>query len=161
MEARVETLPELRVVGLEARCVSILSPRWKPNSTIPDLWHRFMDRRSEVESAQGGRDLGVCRRLPAGEGAAPDEFQYLACTESLMEKVPDGMLAVVVPAGRYARFVHRGPISGLRATMREIYEVWFPASGHIRRDAPDLEIYGPRFKGDAGDSELDVCVPIR
>ena len=160
MLVKIETLSGLRVVGLEARCVSILSPRRQPNSVIPDLWHRFVDRRSEIAGAVAGRDFGLCRMLPAGAGTSPDEFLYLAGAESGPGKVPDGMIAVDVPPGRYARFLHLGPISQLGETMHAIHEEWLPSSGHRRRDPPDLEVYGTKFKGDAADSELEICVPV-
>jgi predicted transcriptional regulator YdeE len=45
--------------------------------------------------------------------------------------------------------------------MSYIYGTWLPGSGRRRRNAPDVEVYGPKFDKDSDASELEICIPIQ
>lgn len=75
--------------------------------------------------------------------------------------VPAGMTLKRVPAGRYAVFTHKGKIDRIEHTMNYIFGAWLPRSGEELREAPDLEVYGKKFKFGSDDSELEIFVPVK
>jgi AraC family transcriptional regulator len=53
---------------------------------------------------------------------------------------PDGLIEQRLPAGRYAKAVHKGGYEGLPATWDALKKEWLPASGH-QMGHPSYEIY--------------------
>ena len=53
---------------------------------------------------------------------------------------PDGLIEHRLPAGRYARTVHKGSYEGLPATWNALKKEWLPKNGH-RMGQPSYEIY--------------------
>ena len=162
MQAIFKTLPQFEVVGLGTKFISILSPEKNNHIVIPKLWDEYLSRQKEITSRAKPYDLGVC--IPVGNDmlkAHPDECFYLACTEvKNFKDVPKGMITKSIPAGEYAVFTHKGPLSKLDHTMNYIYGSWLPKSGRKLREAPDLELYDQRFNPNSERSEFDIYIPI-
>ena len=55
-------------------------------------------------------------------------------------KTPDGLIEQRVPAGRYARAVHKGSYEGLPAAWNALKNEWLPKSGHTMGN-PSYELY--------------------
>ena len=53
---------------------------------------------------------------------------------------PDGLIERRVPAGRYAKTVHKGGYEGLPSTWEALKGEWLAASGH-RMGSPSYEVY--------------------
>lgn len=160
MQPIIKFVDEKKVVGMGTKFISILSPD-NNQTVIPALWCQYLPRSQEIKSRISYADLGVCFE-PGGEKSHPDECFYVAGTEvKNADEVPEGMMAMTIPAGQYAVFTHKGSIDKLGFTMKYIYGSWLPKSGHKLRDAPDMEIYDQRFKPASEDSELDVYIPIQ
>ena len=53
---------------------------------------------------------------------------------------PDGLVERRVPAGRYARTVHKGGYEGLPATWNALKTQWLANSGH-KMGSPSYEVY--------------------
>lgn len=53
---------------------------------------------------------------------------------------PSGLIEQHVPAGRYARTIHKGGYEGLPATWNALKNEWLPKSGHTMGH-PSYEIY--------------------
>jgi AraC family transcriptional regulator len=161
MKPQFVTKPEIKVVGMEAKFISILSPDKNNFTVIPALWGSYIPRSKEIGSRKGRFDVGVCMPVDEKERSHPEECLYLAGAEvDDFSRVPEGMVKRVLPAGRYAIFTHRGKLEGLEHTMSYIYGSWLPTSGETLREAPDLEIYDERFKLDSDDSEVELWIPI-
>jgi len=72
-------------------------------------------------------------------------------------EAPDGMVAKIVPAGRYAVFVsERGPVG--EVVMKTWQRVW--AAGIDRVYRADYEVYDERA-GDPGNAVVEVRVGVR
>jgi len=56
-------------------------------------------------------------------------------------RLPEGLTEQRIPAGRYARTVHRGPYERLGDTWARFLGEWLPASGHRIGDGPSFEVY--------------------
>jgi len=146
--------PEFHVVGLRERFTPATIPQ------IPRLWERFVARRAEIRGAIGDTKYGVCwydPEAPREEGA----FFYASSVGVRRGTTPpEGLVAITVPAGRYAVFTHRGPISEIAKTVVAAWREWLPAAGLKPSGAPDFELYDERFRGEEPDSEVDLYIPV-
>lgn len=154
MEPRIAHRSAFDVVGMAQHFTPATSGR------IPELWTRFVARLDEIRHRRGADTYGVC--LDADPAAGEDAgFGYMACVEvERIEAVPDGMMALTVPAGCYAVFTHEGHISRLKDTVKQIWGSWLPASPHRHVPRPDFEHYDARWDPQTGLGEIDVWVPI-
>ena len=53
---------------------------------------------------------------------------------------PSGLIEQHIPAGRYARAVHKGGYEGLPAAWAALRNAWLPQSGH-KMGSPSYELY--------------------
>ncbi len=153
MEPQWIDLPEMKVVG-----VAYIGKN--ENQEIPQTWDVFNRRCQEIKHvAPGSPAYGVCACVPE---AAQGEFEYVACYGvDQASEIPAGMVERTIPAGRYAVFVHIGPLDGLRATYEYIYQYWLPQSGFQLTGGPDFELYNQEFVNGAADSRFYIYVPIK
>jgi len=162
MKPKIVAIGEMKVVGMEANFVSVLSSERNNHEVIPQLWSRFMSRYAEIQNKVRNFDLGLCDEIAPGNYVPKDgEMFYLACTEvTCFQNVPQGMRAKVIPAGKYAVFTHKGTLERIEYTMNYIYGSWLPRSGYERANGPDIELYDCRFKIGLEDSEFDIYLPL-
>lgn len=131
------------------------------NEQIHSLWDVFLPRVPEVQGrTHPGVTLGVC-----GDAREDGSFRYVAgCQVAPDAPVPEGMIAIEVPAATYVVVTQRGVLSdeqhGLCAALNYVYREWLPQSGYQRAATPDLEWYDERFDSGREDSEMDVYTPI-
>ena len=65
-----------------------------------------------------------------------------------------------IPRRRYAVFVHREHIAGIRRTWDAIWNGWLPRSGHEVADAPLLERYDDHLHPQSGRGGFSLLVPL-
>jgi predicted transcriptional regulator YdeE len=150
MEAKLIYVEPVQCVGLSE---DLDMPRDKER--IPALWAKLQSRMSEINRISGPA-MGIVRRSSKAEC-----IRYSACmrVENAMD-LPGGLEAVTVPAGNYAEFVHRGPVSTLFKTCDDIYRSWFPQSGYTAGNGPMVEIYPQNFKGNEENPEIRILVSV-
>lgn len=152
MQPRIERRAAFHVVGIEERYIQ------GKQFGIPAQWEHFANRDAELVNAVPGVSYGISIPDPRPGEAT---FVYLVCREVRAPAAPPaGMVALTIPAQTYAVFTHRGSIRDFHLTLRAIWREWLPASGLTVTHGPELEIYDHRFKMEAPDSEVDVCVPV-
>jgi AraC family transcriptional regulator len=154
MEPRIARRAAFNVIGLAGRFTPPTASR------IPELWTRFVARIDQIPHRQGAGTYGVCSEADPATG---DEggFTYVAAVEvERIDAVPEGMIALTVPGGRYAVFTHAGHISRLHDTVQRIWGSWLPASRYRHVPRPDFEVYDERWNPGTGLGEIDVWVPI-
>ena len=163
MQPKFVDLPEMKVVGMGTKFISIFSPDKNNMKTIPALWGQFMSQISRITNRVGGACFGLVEMLPENGGKShKDEMFYIAAAEVAdFDSVPAGMIHRTIPGGRYASFTHAGTLMGLEKTMNQIYNVWLPKSGVQLRNAPHLEFYDQRFIPDSDKSEFDILLPLQ
>ena len=77
-------------------------------------------------------------------------------------KLPSGMDQLVVPGGKYAVFIHKGPVHTFPKTAGAIFGGWLPNSGFDLDDRPHFEILDESYLGPTNpDSVEEVWVPIK
>lgn len=160
----IVTLPARQFAGLPARFISAASPAANNLKVIPKLWRTFNFRVAETKPVEPGIVYGLCAcDSPLGEKPnRPDEIFYLAAVEVAPgTKPPTGMVLWPSAGGTHAKFIHRGRIEGIGATMRFIHQTWMSDSGYVRASGPDIERYDHRFDPQSDDSHLEIFIPVR
>ncbi len=126
---------------------------------IPVQWAWFNPRIPEISARQGFDTFGLCI-----------DSDDRALTYFCGVRVPHGpimpadLVAIDVPALRYAGFSHEGPIETLSGTIIAALQNWLPAAGlSVFKGAgvPDLvEHYGPDFDPQTGAGGMDIWIPV-
>ena len=129
---------------------------------IGQLWEEFKQRMPEIEDIKPQYALGICAQQLSQISKSPkDDFVYVAALPvTTVNKIPDGMVKIDIPGGRYAVFTHKGRIADLPKTLDYIWGEWVPSGACKTRSAPDLEVYDDRFDPNSTDSEFDIYIPI-
>ncbi len=106
------------------------------------------------------RAIGIFHDDPA---AVPEsELRSTACITVTADWAPDRELTErTIEGGRYAKIIHVGPYTELKAAYDWLYQTWLPASGKEPRDLPSIEEYlnDPR-RIPAKDLETAVMLPL-
>lgn len=154
MEPRIEHKPAFTVVGM----LEHVTPT--TNHRIATLWGRFGSRMGEIAHKNEECAFGVC--LDDGQPpGSPLGFRYVAAVEvDAIENVPPGMIAVPVPAATYAVFTHRGHITQIGDTIKQLWGEWLPASKYHQVPGPDFEYYDARYDPNTGNGEVDLYIPV-
>ncbi len=90
-------LPALHLVGMSTRCFGTDSDKSNFARAQPALWNRFLPRLGELAIVGPRMAYGVVVIPKRG-----DELTYIAAVQVSPGAVPEGMVAVEVPAARYA-----------------------------------------------------------
>jgi AraC family transcriptional regulator len=157
LEPQIYEQPPLLLVGLRTWFYSVDSEKNNLGQKLPPLWDDFIARLGEVPERVPGACYGVVRQ----EHADTERLEYHAAIEvTRVSSLPEGMLALEVPRGTYARFEHRGPAQRVDHTVNYAYAAWLPQSAYRHSYAPDLEIYGAAYHPTREDSVFHYAIPI-
>ena len=133
MDATIETFPRTRVAAVRhigpynqiseayARLGAIAGPAGLFATPGIKMVGLYYDSPEATPSAELRSDAGLA--LPDGVA------------------VPAGLSEVVIPPGRYAKSVHRGPYSGLPDAWAQLMGVWIPQNGHRVDGGVSFEVY--------------------
>jgi predicted transcriptional regulator YdeE len=94
-------LPELVLIGILVEC-----PWQELSREVPAAWRRLFE-------AETGAQAFLEASLSVENGVYRELVGYLAAARS---EVPGGMTKVIVPAGRYLRLQHDGPLTDISAS---------------------------------------------
>lgn len=99
-----------------------------------------------------------------GEKVNLEEF-FLLCgaeaAEPVLKELPFPWISRRVPAARYLKFRHQGPVDDLHLTYRYIYETWLPLSHQALPLPFDLEYFGKGFSDpDREESQVEILIPV-
>ncbi|MCA9604331.1 MAG: AraC family transcriptional regulator [Myxococcales bacterium] len=156
-EPTLEERGELRVVGLATTFFGVDSERNNIAAEIPPLWAAFLPRLEEIPHRVPGTCYGVIRQSEASS----ERLEYIAAMQvTAVGELPEGMIASTLPASRYARFEHRGPVADLDHTVSYAYSTWLLCSGMRHTYGPDLEIYGADYHPVSPDSLIHYAMPV-
>ena len=146
-----EDLDVLLVTGRNRRYHGL-----EDSAGVPGQWEQFGLEHTQIRGRIGAAAYGVCFNLDdegsmdylcgiqvAGFGSQPSQF---ACLR--------------IPRRRYAVFVHRQHIAGIRRTWDAIWNGWLPRSGHEVADAPLLERYDDHLHPRSGRGGFSLLVPL-
>ena len=161
METIIKQLESRTIVGVEAPFISGLSAEKTNLTVIPEIWNAFNQRHDQLRQRVGTATFGVISCKASELDEREDDLLYLAGAEVCGEdSLPAGMVTRRIPAGLYAVFTHKGPVSAIDDSLRYVYATWLPASPYERGNGPEFEIYDERFKGEQPDSAFEFAIPI-
>jgi AraC family transcriptional regulator len=162
MKPAIIELPALHLLGLAIRFIPPMSPGADNTDVIPKLYARFCPLLPKLPSSRDNYVYGAARFPADEERRNPDEREYLASINVDPDvKPPAGMALWPIPAGTYACFTHRGPVTRLGETINYAFGTWLPRSHYVHADGPNLDRQDERF-GDGGEGcELEFLMPIR
>jgi AraC family transcriptional regulator len=153
----IELLTEKKLVGKR------LEMSFAENKT-PGLWKSFMPRRSEIQNKVNADfiSMQVYATLPDLQQFNPHvKFVKWAAVEvESFDNVPEGMETILLPAGLYAIFHHKGS-SDDNSIFQYIFTEWLPASGYELDHRPHFEILGEKYKNRDPESEEDIFIPVK
>lgn len=129
-----------------------------------ELWNKFGPRVREIQNLKNSdfysvqifdEDLEFSRFTPQ------TVFEKWAAVEvGSFEEIPDGLETFVIPAGKYAIFIHKGLPSDFPKTSRHIFGEWLPSSEFELDNRPHFEIMDKDYKPDDPNAEEEVWVPV-
>lgn len=159
-ESKTETIDDPRIEILDAFRIAGLAERQNMSDAagIPGQWQRFSRFIDNIDGQVGGAAFGF-----VGEMSGDDAFEYVAGVEVTPDaELPPELTAFDIPAQRWAKFTHKGHITGIRATIGAIYSDWLPRSGETQNEtASFLEYYGPDFDPRAGTGTVEIWIGLK
>lgn len=149
--------PRMLLVGLRTLFFGVDSERNNVGAQLNPLWGAFIPRLAQIEHRISGVCYGVVRQLEEGS----ERLEYHAAIEVTdASALPEGMVALEIPASTYARFEHRGPAQNIDHTVSYAYATWLAQSSHRHSYGPDLEFYGAQYHYSSDDSVMHYAIPI-
>lgn len=153
----IEEKSHMLLVGVRTLFFGTDSEKNNVAQQLTPLWVGFLPRLEEIAHSVPGVCYGVIRQDPE-DGERLEYHAAIEVTEA--SSLPPGMVALEVPAAKYARFEHRGRIDDLDHTVSYAYGNWLAQSAYRHSYAADLEIYGAGYIYDSPDSLIHYAIPL-
>jgi AraC family transcriptional regulator len=155
--AQIARGPYLRPVLAERpalRLAGLMAPIRGETAVVDELW-ALLD---EALAAPGDR-YGLAWYPP---GWPQRGYLYLAAVEMHdVDTAHTPLLEKTLPAGSYARFVHKGPRSDLPLTVDYGFHTWLPRSGRSLVQPLVVEHYRQHPLETDDESEIGVYLPLQ
>jgi AraC family transcriptional regulator len=157
MFQRIDNLKETKLAGKR------LKMSFADNKTL-QLWRSFMPGRKEIRNVKGPELYSVEVYPPLffdnfDPAALFEKWAAVEMTD--FNAIPDGMATLVLPAGTYAVFLHRGLASEGPKTYQYIFTEWLPNSDFLLDNRPHFALMGDKYKNDDPGSEEEIWIPVR
>lgn len=130
-----------------------------------ELWSNFMPQLKHINN-RVSENLFSVQVFDAEFNFNPfnpeAEFEKWACAEVADYPADLGTFKpLIIPAGMYAVFIHKGPPSLAPQTFGYIFGTWLPNSGYELDQRPHFELLGAKYKNNNPESEEEVWIPIK
>lgn len=134
-------------------------------NNIFTLWQQFGEKQEGISNRHpSGRIFGICEYQ---EGADTANYnmelsEVIGMEVTAYDNLPSGIITKTIPAGKFAVFTHRGPLSCILKTYQYIWGTWALLTSDTIDERDDFELYDDRFKGRENvDSEIDIYIPVK
>lgn len=155
---RIVEMPETKLVSMH-QDMSLMQNKTR------ELWQIFMPRRHEVQQRQGQSYYSMQVYPPnfSMQHFSPQTVftKWAAVEVSNFDTVPNHMHTFVLPAGKYAVFIHKGPASAFKPTFDYIFGEWLPNSGYTLDQRPHFELLPEGYVPTDPNAEEEVWMPIK
>jgi len=152
--------PSFTVIGISARTTN--AKEMSGEGVIGKQWARLM-KENLLSNIPNRADSSIIAVYTDYESDANGAYTFiLGAKVSSAEKIPAGMVAVKIPAGKYAFFVSdRGPASEVVPQIwGRIWSASKSALGGVRAYKADFELYGPQA-ADPQNAQVEIYVGIK
>ncbi|WP_256077172.1 GyrI-like domain-containing protein [Massilia sp. YIM B04103] len=154
MSVEIAELPEFKLAGL-----AFAGPFPMLSAEMPRIWADFLHREAE---------LGGERRLRYGVSLQQHGGIMVECIAAPLDDLnalPAGMVALRIPARRYAIFTHAGPMTAVQTSYLEAFRALEDSRLQLDREAPRLERYDSRFIPTVDEAQraanaYDILLPL-
>lgn len=157
-EPEIITIKERKLVGMKIR-TSLSEDR-----TV-ELWSTFKPRVKEISNRKNNDfySVQIFDEVLEFDQFTPQTFfeKWAAVEIESVENLPEGFDLFTLSAGKYARFIHKGPSDTFPETSKYIFGNWLPNSEYQLDSRPHFEIMGERYQVNNPDSEEEVYIPIQ
>ncbi len=130
-----------------------------------ELWSSFRPRVAEIGHKADDRFYSVQvfpENFSLSTFNGDTRFDKWAAVEVTDHReVPEGMETLILPAGQYAVFIHRGAAREFHRTFQYIFGHWLPYSGYDLDARPQFEIMEADYRPDDPGTEEQVWIPVR
>jgi predicted transcriptional regulator YdeE len=160
MSPKVVQQSAFTVIGIAARTSN--AKEATPDGAIGKLWSRLMQE-NFVGSIPNKADMNTIAVYTDYASDKDGEYTFvLGARVTKADKVPEGMVAKTVPAGRYAVFTSdKGPVQQVVVgTWKRIWEVPKNAPGGNRAYKTDFELYDERAMNPT-EAVMEIHIGIR
>ena len=155
LQPEIVSLPDTQLVGLKTHFYGIDSDKNNIAEKLPPLWHAFLQRLNDIPYRTPGLCYGIVQSVEN------ELLEYHAATPvSTVDRLPEGMVSLWIPATSYACFTHKGKPDQLNATVDYIYSNWLMHTEYRHSYGPDLEIYGRDYEAESADSVMHYAIPL-
>ncbi|MFE6287589.1 GyrI-like domain-containing protein [Streptomyces sp. NPDC057877] len=160
MRYRVVDRSDFTIVGMKARVPLV---HVGPNQAIIDFV-RGIDRQvvAELEGLADQDPQGmvaVCDDLDPSRAEGTELDYYHGVVVTAADSVPEGVVALPVPAGSWAVFTTSGPApEAIQYLWRDVFTQWFPSNPYRSRPGP--EILRTRLSPDGKEAEAELWLPV-
>lgn len=149
LKPEIFEMSERRIVGLMRRYTM------ETRAAIPGQWGDYHAAGGDPAGAVPDAWYGVCANFGEDGG-----FDYLCGVELPRGAVPAGYAAIMLPAGRWARFATGAHIGRIGDVWSEIYGDWMGGDRLMPREGPSTEFYPPAFDGATGMGGYEIWLPV-
>ena len=147
---RIVEADAIRAVGLARR------HRFGKLIGSPSHWQEFMGQHVAVPSRIDAIPIGIVH--PVGDH---DSFEYVCAVEVAgFGRLPAGLMAIELPARRYAVFQHHAHVSTVFDSYAAIWSRALPELGWTPADAPVIERHQPTFDPSTGEGGVALWIPL-
>lgn len=156
-EPEYRSIETLRVVGKRA------SMSLQDDKT-PALWRSFMPLRHAIAGRLDTNVYNIQRYpVPIHQLAPETIFEKWAgvIVADAASDLPEGLEVLIIPAGEYMVFLHRGGPAAFAETAAYIYGKWIPASEYMCDERPHFERMKESWNPLDPDAEEEVWIPVR
>lgn len=160
LQVRIVNQTEFIVIGISTRTSN--AKEMSGEGVIGKQWERFM-KEGVLGKIPNKVDSNTLALYTDYQSDVTGEYTFtLGARVSSAEKVPPGMAAKKVPAGRYAVFTSEKGLVGqvVANTWRRIWATPKSAAGGDRAYRADFEVYDQRAT-DPKDAQVEIYVGIK
>ncbi|MFB7549134.1 GyrI-like domain-containing protein [Streptomyces sp. NPDC056154] len=158
MRYRIVEKEEFRVVGKKAR-VPLVHEGVNPAIAefVRGIDQETMRRVASLSDQEPEGIVAVSDNLDESRAEGTELDYYHAVVTGAA--VPEGLDALVVPAGTWAVFGNSGPFpQALQYVWRDVFTQWFPSNPYRSRPGP--EILRARLSQDGNEAEAELWIPV-
>jgi AraC family transcriptional regulator len=156
-EPLIIDFPETQLIGSRVRMSFV-------NDRTSELWRGFRTVIPTIAGRIGGESYSVKvydASYPFSSFDPAEEFdKWAAVAVSDDADASDGLESLIIPAGKYAEFIHVGPASEAPRTFGFVFGEWLPSSRFALDFRPHFEILPEGYDPFSVDATERVLIPV-
>jgi len=160
LKPEIYTQKKMKLVGMKTEFYGIDSEKNNMAKKLPLLWNDFLSRIEEINDVISGYAYGIIQQTKE----RADLLEYFSVVEVIEDthsnELPAGMVSLIIPETKYAKFTHKGKVQDINNTVNYIYSSWLMQSDERHTYGPDIEVYGDEYIPDSDDSVMYYSIPI-